>query len=165
MIADYLARMAETRDTVRSHALTDGLQLVELQLSPNPVTTGDPLGFEITLSSPIQTSIHDFHMVLNNAAGARVAMIDLRDAKGPYLLGPERPASFVGKIARLPLVSGSYGVGFVLRTGREHQDFFDLFHLEVRPPPPRSSLVPYAVQYQGTTVLDTTFEARGVNIR
>jgi lipopolysaccharide transport system ATP-binding protein len=165
MIADYLARMAAERGAVRAHALTDGLHLADFRLSPNPVTSGDSLGFEITLSSPIKTTIHDFHIVLNNPSGYRVAMIDLRDPKGPYQLGPGHAASFVGNIARLPLVSGSYGVGFVLRTGREHQDFYDLFHLEVRPPPPRGSLVPYAAQYQGTTVLDYTFEARGVNIR
>jgi len=165
MVADYMARTAEARGTVRTRTLADGIQLDNLLLSPNPVTAGDPLKFEITLSAPVPTTVHDFHMVLNNPSGYRVALVDLRDARGPYLLVPGQPAVFAGSIARLPLVGGSYGVGFVLRTGREHQDCNDLFHLEVRPPPPRGPLVPYAVQYQGTTVLDYTVETRGVNTR
>lgn len=165
MIAEYLARTAEARGAVRTRALADGLRLESLRLSPNPVVSGDPLGFEITLSTPEPATVHDFHMVLNNPAGYRVALVDLRDPRGPYALVPGRQSVFSGSIARLPLVSGSYGVGFVLRTGREHQEFNDIFHLDVRSPPPRGSLVPYAVQYQGTTTLDYTIEARGVDIR
>jgi hypothetical protein len=164
MITEYLRRIANRPETERSCELTEGLQLATFQISPNPVTAGDPVKFEISLSSLVHTTIHDFHMVINDPSGFRVALIDLRDARGPYVMGPGQEVHFVGEIARLPLVGGSYSVGFVLRTGSEHQGFYDRFHLEVRPPLPRGMLVPYAAQYQGTTMLDYTFKINGVQI-
>ncbi len=161
MITNYLRRLADKPESERSRELTEGLELADIRLSPNPVTTGDPIKFEISLQSLGHTKIHDFHMVINDPSGFRVALVDLRDAYGPYVMSPGQELHFGGEIARLPLVSGSYSVGFVLRTGNEHEGFYDRFHLEVRPPLPRGKLLPYAAQYQGTTVLDYTFEAQG----
>jgi lipopolysaccharide transport system ATP-binding protein len=160
MITEYLRRMTDERESARSTALTEGLDLLKVQLSPNPVTAGDPVNFEINIRSLAKTTIHDFHMVINDPSGFRIALIDLRNAAGPYVLDTGRELSLVGRITSLPLVGGSYGIGFVLRTGLEHQEFHDRFSLEIRPPLPRGNLVPYAPQYQGTTMLDYNFEAR-----
>jgi hypothetical protein len=148
----------------RPRELTEGLHLSACQLSPNPVTSGNPVNFEISLKSLVPVTIHDFHFILNDPSGLRVALIDLRDKKGPYAMGPGQELHFVGTIARLPLVGGSYSVGLVLRTGSEHQEFYDRYFLEVRPPPARMDLVPYAAQYQGTTVLDYTFQTSGLKM-
>ncbi|MFZ1057216.1 MAG: ABC transporter ATP-binding protein [Opitutaceae bacterium] len=164
MINEYLRRAANERENARSGELADGLLLSDFQFSPNPVTVGDPVKFAISLASRTRTTIHDFHLVINDPSGFRVAMVDLRDAAGPYVIEPGQRLSFEGDIAKLPLVGGGYGVGLVLRTGNEHQEFSDRFHLEVRPPLPRGKLVPYATQYQGTTALDYTFKTSGAKI-
>jgi lipopolysaccharide transport system ATP-binding protein len=162
MITEYVRRMADAREGSRQSELADGLRMLNFQISPNPITTGDPAKFEITIRSDNQTTIHDLHMVLNDPTGFRIALIDLRDPNGPYRLKPGQEVSFTGWIARLPFVSGSYGAGIVLRTGREQQEYYNRFYLEVRPPSPRGQLVPYAVQYQGTTALDYTFQTSGL---
>jgi lipopolysaccharide transport system ATP-binding protein len=162
MISDYVRLMADNRDSDRPTELTDGLHLMSFKLSPNPIVTGDPVEFEFSIKSTSNTSIHEIHMVVNDQTGLRVALVDLRDEKGAYVLEPGKEIRFSGKIASLPLVGGSYGAGLILRTGREHQDFYDRCHLEVRPRPPSGQLVPYAAQYQGTTVLDYKFEASGL---
>ena len=161
MIAEYLRKTAVIEEARGPRVLADGLELVDLQLSPNPVTSGSPLTFRIAIKSPVPTKIHDFHMVLNDPTGFRVTMIDLRDSRGPYVLRAGEVATFTGSVARLPLVCGTYGVGGVLRTAHEHEEFQDLYHLEVRPPPPKADLMPSAAKYQGTTVLDYTFERQG----
>ena len=125
------------------------------------MVAGEPLGFTITLRSPVPTTIHDLHVVLNDPTGFRVTMIDLRDPKGPYMLGKGEGATFAGTIARLPLVCGTYGVGVVLRTAHEHEEFQELYHLDVQPPPPKFDLMPYAPKYQGTTLLEYSFERLG----
>jgi lipopolysaccharide transport system ATP-binding protein len=161
MIAEYLRRTTEARGQVGTRTLTEGLQLANFQITPNAVGVTESVSFEIALASSIRTTLHDFHLVFNNSSGYRVAIVDLRAGDGPYVFHPGDRAVFAGSIKRLPFVSGAYGVGVVLRTGSEHDEFPDLFHLELLPPPPRGPLVPYAVQYQGTTVLETTFETKG----
>jgi lipopolysaccharide transport system ATP-binding protein len=158
MISNYVRLMADSRDSDRPTELADGLQLMNFKLSPNPVVTGAPVEFELSIKSTSSAKIFDIHIVLNDPTGLRVALVDLRDEKGAYVLEPGQEVHFKGNITSLPLVGGSYGAGLVLRTGREHQDFYDRFHLEVRPRPPSGQLVPYAAQYQGTTVLDYKFE-------
>jgi hypothetical protein len=160
MIAEYLQHSAALHQDHGTRGLGDGLQLEGIQFSPNPVTAGGALGFTITVRAQGQTSIHDLHVVLNDPTGFRIAMLDLRDPKGPYVLKPGEAVVFAGAIARLPLVAGTYGVGIVVRTVRDHEEYQDLFHLEVGAPPPRAGLMPYATRYQGTTVLDYTFEGR-----
>jgi lipopolysaccharide transport system ATP-binding protein len=161
MIAEYLRRSAATGEARGRRVLADGMELVELHLSPNPVTSGNPLSFRIAVKAAAQTRIHDFHIVLNDPTGFRVTMIDLRDPRGPYVLRAGEVATFAGSIARLPLVFGTYGVGVVLRTAHEHEEFQELYHLEVRPPAPKADLMPYAAKYQGTTLLEYTFERQG----
>jgi lipopolysaccharide transport system ATP-binding protein len=164
MIAEYVRRMADERATSLSSELTDGLKLLEFRIQPNPITTGDPAKFEISIKAENQITIYDLQMVLNDPTGFRIAMIDLRDARGPYRLNAGQKVAFSGEIARLPLVSGSYGAGIVLRTGHEQHEFYNRFYVEVRPQPPRGQLVPYAAQYQGTTALDYNFEMSGLQI-
>ena len=86
--------------------------------------------------------------------------MDLRSVEGSRHLAAGARLAFEGAVEPLALVEGDYQVGFCLRTGREFGDFPNLARLHVQPGPPVPNLMPYAPQYQGTALLDYTFDVR-----
>jgi len=161
VVANYVRQTMEPSAAAEGSALVDGLRLSSLCFSPEPAIAGRPLQFKAGLVATERTVVTDVHLLFYNTFGMRIATMDLRQESGPYVLAPGGHLDFQGTISRLPLVSGSYRVGLYLQTERDHGDCYDLLQIEVSAAPTRPGLVPHAVQFQGTTVLDFQFERSG----
>jgi lipopolysaccharide transport system ATP-binding protein len=159
IIADFIGRSSGKKNASIVRDLADGFRLTRLEFTPNPVSAGGPVEFIMTMQASRSCSIKDLHLYFQNSFGYRVAIVDLRTAAGAYACVGGQSITFSGRIAGLPLVPGNYNVGFTLSTPLTHVGYSDLLPLIITPTAPRNGLVPHAVQYLGTTLLDYQFSA------
>jgi lipopolysaccharide transport system ATP-binding protein len=159
VVAEYLRRSATPKSSPTARHLADGFRLDALEFTPNPVSTGQSLAFALSLQATRPATIRDLHLILQNSFGQRVAILDLRTVAGAYDCAAGQSIAFAGEIARLPLVPGTYNVGLTLGTASSHVAYDDLFQLDIAAAPARAGLLPHAVQYLGTTLLEYRFSA------
>lgn len=165
MLAAYARNSREQTIPATGRILCDGLLLEKLEFTPNPVPAWAPLAFSLALRATTgPVNITDVHLFFNDQFSHRVAIIDLRVESGPYTCAVGQVLSFHGEIAKLPLVPGNYSVGCVIRTVRSHEACFDLVQLSISAPVTRTALIPYAAQWQGSTLLDYKFTSESTRV-
>jgi hypothetical protein len=137
--------------------------LTSLNLTPHAIKTRDPLEFALVLAVKRDCELTDLHLFFYNSFGERVAIIDLRDPEvhgGARLLRAGQTVRFSGRVARVVLVDGLYRVGFCVRTTRHFLVRHDLAELGVSANASANSILAYAPEYQGTTLLDYQFNVQ-----
>ena len=160
-VAEHLRRSAEQRDAGAARSLNDELDIVSFAIAPGSVPVRGTFEFTLVFAVKRDCQIHDLHLFLCNSFGDRVALLDLRD---PSVPGGTRqavagPLTFRGRISRLTLVDGLYRIGITVRTARHFQALYDLADIEITAAGDSGNLMPYAPEYQGTTLLDCQFTA------
>jgi energy-coupling factor transporter ATP-binding protein EcfA2 len=160
-IRAYLADMQQVHSgcELMNQKLGPDLELRRLQLSPNPVVTGQDLEYTLEIVASRATTLVEFQLLLHSVYGARVAMIDLRGPGGAgHLLQAGQVIRFRGRIRHLPLVEGDYRAGVFYHSTGHYGDLLDLVTLTVDGAPAVDGRVPYKPVHRGVLNLDAPFE-------
>src|SRR6266853_822894 len=134
-------------------ALSPDLELQDLRFKPNPVKSGHPVRFSLELMAARPANIKDIAMLIYNALGRRVAVLDLRQSGEEYELDGLSNLKISGEIKSFPLVEGDYYIGLYINSGEVLKDFYDLLQLTVACGT-ESSIVPYHIASRGVVALD-----------
>lgn len=134
--------------------VTPSLDLVRFELSPNPVTSGGPVDFDIELSARESTKISELTLLVYSPLEVRLAIVDLRSIGFPIAMAAGETRRLHGWIKSLPLVEGEYQVGFGIKTNDHFGDKLGLFTLTVAARPAIGGVVPFAAEYRGVVDLE-----------
>ncbi len=143
--------------------LCDTLHLRQLDFSPNPVISGEPVEFEIGLTALKSTLLTEFKLLIYSASNTRVAIVDLRQNSGGHRLDADHPLRLTGTIHSLPFVEGDYSIGIYINSPDINRDFLDLTRLTVHAAPNPRGIVPYPVRFRGVVELDFDFARKGAS--
>ncbi|HWI19291.1 MAG TPA: ABC transporter ATP-binding protein [Vicinamibacterales bacterium] len=135
--------------------VTPSLDLLRFELSPNPVTSGDAVNFDLELSARDATKISVLTLLIYSPLEVRLAILDLRSIGFPIAMAAGETRRLHGWIKSLPLVEGEYQVGFGIQTNDYFGDKLGLFALTVAARPAIGGIVPFAAEYRG--VIDLEF--------
>jgi lipopolysaccharide transport system ATP-binding protein len=154
-IAAYLAdtRTAGPLAVDRALRLSTGLELARFGFVPSPVASGDPADFEVVLESREPSRIHELAVLVHDAAGRRVGVIDFRHAGAPFDVNAGGRLALRAHLPSLPLVEGEYRIGLSLRNQQAHDILYDLVTLEVSMPA-GLEFVPYQAAIRGVVAFD-----------
>ncbi len=130
------------------------LDLLRFDLSPNPLTSGGRLNFDLAFRAREATTISELALLIYSPLEVRVAILDLRPFGCPIALAAGDTQSFRGAFKSVPLVDGEYHVGFGLRASGHAADHLRLAVLRVLGPPPSAGIVPYAPEYRGVVEME-----------
>lgn len=159
VVAEYLRKNAVRTGKARRQ-LSDEMDLEELSFEPATATLREPVTFTLTLRARQEALIHDFHFFIHNSFDDRSAVIDLRRGEGSRTLAAGRQLRITGRIPRINLVEGGYRIGLCLRTSRHFGVYPDLTSLQVAAGPAPDGFLPIPPEYQGTALIDYTFDDR-----
>jgi len=137
----------------------DSLELRTLHVSPNPVESGAPMEFTLTIAARAETRLEQLALLLYTLEESRLAIVDLRPAGLPRSMKAGDAWSVRGAISRVPLVEGTYRVGLGVVASTFAGDNLDLLELRVAPRPERNTVVPYAAAYRGVVEFDCVVSA------
>jgi len=138
------------------------LELRELDFTPNPVTSGQPLDFAIELSAKEDTSLSQLAVLVYSIYGTRAAILDLRGREAaPIQKG--RAHRITGTIKSFPLVEGDYRIGLFAGCTHYDGDFHDLASVTVASASDSSGKVPYQAVHRGLVELAYEFKSAGGN--
>ena len=147
-------RSLSARVPVGSH-----LEVRAFTLTPNPVTSGDPLRFSLTLAATAALKLAEVAMLIYSALETRVAVIDLRAVSLPARLEAGQTWSVAGSIASVSLVEGNYRFGLFVNSSDFVGDVTDLVELTVQARPGIGQVVPYPAAHRGFVELDVRVNA------
>src|SRR5688500_1799732 len=150
VVARYL-QGAATIDRSLSAPMPVGshLEVRAFTLTPNPVTSGDPLRFSLTLAATAPMKLAEVAMLIYSALETRVAVIDLRAASLPARLEAGQTWSVAGSIPNVRFVEGDYRFGLFINSSDFVGDVTDLVELTVQAPPNTGPVVPYPAAHRG----------------
>ena len=142
----------------RSIELSTGLELSRFGFVPSPVVSGEPADFEVVLGCPVPTKVYELAVLVHDALGRRVGVIDFRAPGGPYDVPAGGRLALRAGLPALPLVEGEYRIGLSLRNQAAHDILYDLLTLEVSM---KAGLefVPYQAAIRGVVAFDYTVAA------
>jgi lipopolysaccharide transport system ATP-binding protein len=158
-IESYLRDCEQQRSVTPGNnlRLTEHLELQSFSFSPNPVTSGSPVAFEIQFCSRERVRLDELAILIYTSHGKRGAILDLRDSDASGHLADSGTARIVGNIKALPLVEGDYRVGLYINCGDVRRDYYDLVTLTVASPAEPGQIVPYPALNRGIVELDFDF--------
>ena len=130
------------------------LNLRRFELTPNPVTSGQPVDFTMEFHAADAVRISHLALLVYSPLEVRLAIVDLRPFGLPMPLAAGETKVIHGSIKSLPLVEGEYNVGFGIRSADYAGDHLNLCALQVAARPPLAGIVPYAAEYRGVVELD-----------
>ncbi len=134
------------------------LQLQQLTFTPNPIVSGEAMGFSITILPVCNTRLNDLHLLIYSAYGVRVSIVDLRNPTVEnYSLSAGKPFTLKGTIKELPFIEGDYKVGLFVECSEYHSDFFDLKVLTVSGRVSTGANIPHRAMYRGLVEIEHTF--------
>ena len=139
----------------RSLELSTGLELRRFGFVPSPVASGESADFEVVIGCPVPTKVYELAVLVHDAAGRRVGVIDFRHASGPFEIAAGDTLALRAHLPSLPLVEGEYRIGVSLRNQSAHDILYDLLTLEVSM---KAGLefVPYQAAIRGVVAFDYT---------
>jgi lipopolysaccharide transport system ATP-binding protein len=157
-VLESYARLNQSHEeSSAGRALDRAVHLVELKCKPEVVISGGPLEVSMRLAATSEVVVDELCLLIYSAAGERVAIADLRQAKGAVRLRPETPGTWQVEIPRLPLVEGDYSIGLFCKTSEGRGNHYDLARFAVTPGETSNEVLPYASQYRGFIELDYRF--------
>jgi lipopolysaccharide transport system ATP-binding protein len=149
-VEDYLSSIQQVSEVTfgKSVAIGPNLTLRRFEFLPNPIASGDNLDFKIEIVAKQADRIDSLVVLLHSPLGQRVAIIDLRSAACPFILG-NAPLTMTGQINSLPLVEGQYHVGLYIDSAEVRGDFAYLSRVTVLARPGSSEVIPYPAIIRG----------------
>ena len=159
VIAKYFQdARAVDRDLDRPVPLGATLEIRGFRLTPNPVTSGDPLRFSIVIAATAPVKLAEVAVLMYSALETRVAVIDLRSAGLPMSLETGQQWRGEGTISHVNLVEGDYRLGLFVNSSDFVGDVHALVELVVQARH-RDGAVPYAAAHRGFVELDVRVNA------
>ena len=140
-------------------ALGPSADLIEFELSPNPLTSGQPARFSIGIRAKDQLRINELALLVFSSQEVRVAIVDLRSSGLPATVAAGESFALKGTIRSLPLVDGEYRIGLYAVAGDFTGNLFDLVELSVAARP-SGGHAPYPAVHRGVVELDVAVDAR-----
>jgi lipopolysaccharide transport system ATP-binding protein len=153
VIAEYLRNDNHRERLPDAIAVGKGLELVNFELTPNPARSGDRLSFELEFQAMESNRMTELAILVYSSAGARLAILDLRDHGLPLAMSPSRRYLIQGEIGRFSLVEGDYHFGIYIATTNFSGDLLNLLRLTVSPAEATGS-APYPTVHRGFIELD-----------
>lgn len=155
VVAHYLqGAHAVDRTLAQRVGIGNHLAVTAFELTPNPVTSGSPLGFNLTIESDAPVKLGEVAVLFYSSLETRVAVIDLRSAGLPMRLEPNQRWHTSGTISSVNLVEGDYRVGLFVNSSDFFGDVTDLVELVVQPRPHAGGVAPYAAVHRGVVEFD-----------
>jgi hypothetical protein len=140
--------------------LGDGLELLHLKLTPNPVRSGKALQFILEFRTNRQVRITELALLIYSENGLRTAILDLRPCGLPASLAADRIWQVSGEIKSMPLIEGVYPVGIWIRSDNYMSDLLDLASLAINPVGDDQGTTPYPPIHRGLVELNFTASFR-----
>ncbi|WP_083636996.1 ABC transporter ATP-binding protein [Leptolyngbya sp. 'hensonii'] len=161
-VNDYLSACQQAVDLNLQQAvpLCDTLQLQQLDFSPNPVVSGEPIDFQLAFTATKPTLISELKLMIYSATGVRVAIVDLRQSDTLHRMDQHHPLHLQGTIQGLPFVEGDYHIGLYINSPDVNNDFLDLTKITVQDAPNPRGVIPYPTRFRGFVELDFEFSRR-----
>ena len=158
-VESYLTEMAgvHAAGAFARRELSQSIALEDLQISPNPIQTGQDARFRLEISSAEPARARDVCLLIYSPLHGRVAILDLRADADGYRFGPAAPLAIGGVIRSLMLVEGEYSIGLYLNCGEVQRNFLDLAPLSVSAPGSGKAFAPYSPYHRGVVELRYEF--------
>jgi ABC-type polysaccharide/polyol phosphate transport system ATPase subunit len=136
--------------------LADGLELLLMKFTPNPVGSGKSLRFALECRVKKQVRITEFALLIYSEQGLRTAMLDLRAYGLPTSLSAGKIWRVSGEISSVPLVEGTYHVGIYINSDNFMGNTLDLASFAIDPVHDVHGTTPYLPVHRGLVELDFT---------
>jgi lipopolysaccharide transport system ATP-binding protein len=136
------------------------LELVNFEITPNPLTSGQAARFTIEMRAREAARIGELSLLLLSSQEMRVGIVDLRSSGLPVALAAGETWQLSGSIRTLPLVEGDYRVGLYAVAGEFSNNLFDLIELTVTARAATDRHAPYAAVHRG--VIEFDFAVDGI---
>ena len=143
-------------DIVRQ--LDPSLDLLALEVLPHLIPSGSSFKIAITLKACQPTSLHEASIIIHSQTGARVAIMDLRQAEDVCRLESAETVTYIVEASNVSLMEGLYEVGFFFRSDFATDELFALRDLTVLPGRTSCKVGPYPAQNRGFVELDYRFK-------
>jgi len=158
-VAMYHAEMIRPAEVTFPRRLSTELSVTECEMSPQSFALGAPANLTLAVTSPTGVVIDHFSVLIYDAVGTRVSLVDLRSDNGPYVLNAGDTIRFNVRLDAIQLVEGTYSIGLFLRAGFTGGDFLSLNEFEITAP--QSVVTQYGAR--GYVALTYDFEAKTVS--
>jgi lipopolysaccharide transport system ATP-binding protein len=160
-VASYLAAGAQAVSPKLREPIAVGpsLDLVEFDLSPNPLTSGQAARFSIVMRAKEQARINELALLLFSSQEMRVGIVDLRSSGLPATIAAGKTFTLKGTIRALPLVEGEYRAGLYAVAGDFAGNLMDLVELSVAARPSSEGHAPYPAAHRGVIEFDVLVDA------
>ena len=130
VVQGHVSRLSSTRSKLPRSRKVDSSLMIDSFVSGDDVyVSGDSCEIKIAFDADAPGVIRNCAVLINSAAGVRVAIIDLRRGIAlPYRFAAGR-FSFTVSIKSLPLVEGEYALGLWIETAQHIDNLYDLHTL------------------------------------
>jgi lipopolysaccharide transport system ATP-binding protein len=139
-------------------AIGSALQLTAFELTPNPVSSGQPLRFSLEMRAIDAVRIGEISLLVYSSQEMRVGIVDLRSSGLPVQLAAGASWTLAGSIKSLPLVEGDYRLGLYVAGGDFQGNLMDLVELTVIARPGESAHAPYPPMHRGVIEFDVQMD-------
>ncbi len=155
-ITEYLKQSKQLAQNELDHpiALNENIQLRKFGFEPHPIASGSAGVFTIELVTTKTMRVDEIAVNILDSLNRNIALIDLRQPDMIYRANAEEPFALRVQVHSLPLVEGSYRIGFWMRGDGVRVLQNDLFTLEVISRAEAGGVVPYRAMYRGVVELD-----------
>jgi lipopolysaccharide transport system ATP-binding protein len=153
-IQDYLSSIALKR--VQNEPLRVGESLtIVVSLSPNPVESGNDLGFEIAVKAERSVELREVAFIIYALEGSRIGTVDLRSSGFPFSMVAGDRLQINGILRSVPLVEKQYRVALWVDSGAFIGELTDVVDLIVAPRTKNEGHVPPRPEVRGWVAFDT----------
>ena len=120
----------------------------------SPIVSGAPLHLSMELESSAPVRINELAVLIHDALGRRIALLDLRSANGCHRTNGLEPAVFGVDVKSFPLVEGDYYLSIFIDSDDVVSEFRDLVSLTVIDDHSRRETITYPSRARGSVELD-----------
>ena len=129
-------------------------RLRSFEANPNPIVSSAPLQISMELESSRALRINELAVLIHDALGRRIAILDLRSANGYHRTNGIEPTVFGVDVMSLPLVEGDYYLSIFIDSDDVVSEFRDLVSLTVIDDHSRREITTYPARARGSVELD-----------
>jgi lipopolysaccharide transport system ATP-binding protein len=144
------------KDSMYPIKVGSSLQLMQFQVNPNPLKSGESLEFTLEFSCIQKILIKELALLIYSVLGIRVAIIDLRDESLVYQVDDKNNLKIHGKIEELPLVEGEYTIGLYLVCDNFEGNILEIVNLRIDRKQETTTIIPYPSGSRGVIELELT---------
>lgn len=155
-IAGYLKAGLQSTKISRDSPVQCGAEvlLTRLEFSPSIVVSKRKADFIVELHASSAVKISAIAILIYSALGERVAILDLRQAEGVYVLDDTTPLLVQGTVHSIPLVEGAYRAGIYIDYGVYSGNLLGLADLTLVNEQTNLGFAPYSRNSRGVVEFD-----------